>query len=575
MPIDVLMRNGKIIDGSGAAAYESDIAIERDKIKGIGKFSNVEAAKNIDLKGKTVSPGFIDIHTHNDLYVNRDNLSKLFAPFIRQGITTCVTGNCGWGIAPISASNRQLFLNTVAGMDVSIDEPFEWSTIDEFLTYVDRKGPVMNMAHLVPHGPLRMTVMGKKNSFASQDDISQMQTLLRESMEAGCYGFSTGLQYYPGLYSDTAELIQLNSICGKYGGRYASHLRSYCTSFPYAVSEAIEIARNGGTGLQISHFHARPFFGNRAALFYHLVGSIEAVNKIIPIPSLPNKALTAAIKMVDDASREGLDFGMDMVPYIMANTTITMLFPPWSLIGGTDAFINRLADDNTWREIKRDMQTMTPQWPLLGERTWSNSYVYAIGWHVIRVLSVQTEENRHLEGKTFIEIAKERNIDAWEAVRQIAIEEKARVMILSGFPPKPWIEKLFSSLFSHPQMSVMCDSILPLAGKPPQSAYGTFPRYIGHYVRELKLMNLPDAIRKSTSLPACRYGIKGRGLIKEGYYADLVVFDEHNIKDLSTFDNPEVNPQGIEAVIINGKIVFSEGRYYADANAGRVLRKGN
>lgn len=575
MPIDILVRNGKIVDGSGTAAYESDIAIEHGKIEGIGKFSNVEAANIVDAGGKTICPGFIDIHTHNDLYMNRNNLSKLFEPFIRQGITTCVTGNCGWGVAPVSASNMQLFLNTVAGMDVSINKPFEWATIDEFLTFVDRKGPVMNMAHLVPHGPLRMMVMGAKNTSASQDDILQMQTLLRGGLEAGCYGFSTGLQYYPGLYSDTNELIQLNSICGKYEGRYASHLRAYCTNFPYAVSEAIEIARKGDTGLQISHFHARPFFGNKAALFYHVVGLIETANRIFPIPSLPSKALDTALKMVDEASKEGLDFGMDMVPYIMANTTITMLFPPWSLIGGTDAFINRLTDNNTWKEIKKDMQTITPQWPLLGERAWSNSYVYAIGWHVIRVLSVQTEENRNLEGKTFVEIANERNIDPWEAVRQIAIEEKARVMILSGFPPKPWIEKIFSSLFSHPQMSVMCDSILPQVGKPPQSTYGTFPRYLGHYVRELRLMNFPDAIRKSTSLPASRYGIKGRGLVREGYSADLVVLDENSIRDMSSFDNPEVNPLGIEAVIINGKIVLSEGKYYPDANAGRVLRKGN
>ena len=574
MPIDILVRNGKIIDGSGSVAYESDIVIEHGKIKGIGQFSNIEAANVIDVRGKTICPGFIDIHTHNDLYMNRDNLPKLFEPFIRQGITTCVTGNCGWGVAPVSERNRQLFLNTVAGMDVSIDKPFEWESIDEFLTFIDRKGPVMNMAHLVPHGPLRMMVMGIKNTSASQDDILQMQTLLREGLEAGCYGFSTGLQYYPGLYSDTNELIKLNAICGKYGGRYASHLRAYCTNFPYAVSEAIEIARKGGTGLQISHFHARPFFGNKATLFYRLVGLIEAVNGIMSIPALPNKALATAIEMVDEASKEGLDFGMDMVPYIMANTTIAMLFPPWSLIGGTDAFINRLTDKNTWQAIKRDMQTITPQWPLEGERAWSNSYVYAIGWHVIRVLSVQTEENRNLEGKTFVEIANERNIDPWEVVRQIAIEEKARVMILSGFPPRPWIEKIFSSLFSHPQMSVMCDSILPQVGKPPQSTYGTFPRYFGHYVRELKLMDFPEAIRKSTSLPASRYGIKDRGLVREGYSADLVVLDENNIRDMSSFDNPEVNPLGIEAVIVNGKIVLNEGTYYPDANAGRVLRKG-
>jgi N-acyl-D-amino-acid deacylase len=575
MAIDVLIRNGKIIDGSGAATCESDIAIEGDRIKSIGNFSNAEAGIIIDAQGKTVCPGFIDIHTHNDLYMNRDNLPVLFESFIRQGITTGVTGNCGWGLAPVATGDRQLFLNTLASMGVSVDKPFEWSTIDQFLSYIDSKGPVMNMAHLVPHGLLRMAVMGNKNGPSSPDDIKEMQYLLRDGLEAGCYGFSTGLQYYPGLYSDTDELILLNSICGKYGGRYASHLRAYCTNFPYAVSEAVEIARKGGTGLQISHFHAKPFFGNKATLFYRLVGLIEAVNSVVSIPSLPSKALDAGLKIVDDATKEGLDFGMDMVPYIMANATVTMLFPPWSLIGGTDAFVNRLADKNTWQEIKKDMLTVSPQWPLTGEHAWSNSYIYTMGWHVLQVSSIQSEKNRHLEGKTFIEIARERNIDPFEAARQIAIEEKGQVLLLVGFSPRPWIEKLFSALFTHPQMSVMCDSLLPDVGKQPQSAYGTFPRYLGHYVRDLKLVSLPDAIRKITSLPASRYGIKGRGLVKEGYFADIVIFNEHNISDLSTPENPEVNPQGIETVMINGKIVFNEGTYYADARAGRVLRKGN
>jgi N-acyl-D-aspartate/D-glutamate deacylase len=575
MAIDILIRNGTIIDGSGAAAYESDIAIEGNRIKSIGKFGNVEAVQIIDARGKTVSPGFIDVHTHTDLYMNRDNLPVLFGPFVRQGITTMVTGNCGWGIAPVAKDNKGLFLNSVASLGVSIDKPFEWTTIDEYLTHVDRQGPVMNMAHLVPHGLLRMAVMGNKYGFASPGDITQMQSLLREGMEAGCYGFSTGLQYYPGLYSNTDEIIQLNSICGKYGGRYASHLRAYCTNFPDAVSEAIEIARKGGTGLQISHFHSKPFFNNMATLFYRLLGMIEAVNRVVHIPPLPSKALATGLEIVDTASREGLDYGMDMVPYVMANAPVTVLFPPWSLSGGSDAFINRLKDNKTWGEIKHDMMTVKPQWPLEGERAWSASYVLMMGWHVLTISSIPSEKNRHLEGKNFLDVASERNIDPFEAARQVTIEEKGRVMLLGGFSSKPWIEKLFSPLFTHPQMSVMTDAVMPDVGKFPQATYGAFPRYLGHYVRELKLVSLPDAIRKITSLPAGKYGIKGRGLIKEGYYADVVVFDERNIKDMSTPENPEVTPQGIDTVIINGKIVLHAGAYYADANAGRVLRKGH
>ncbi len=573
MYADVLIKNGKIIDGTGAPGYVADLAITGNRITAIGKLTDIEAGTTFDAAGKIVSPGFIDIHTHNDTYMNRDNLAKLFEPFVRQGITTCVTGNCGWGIAPVPVENRQLFIDTVASIGVSVDRPFEWATIDEFLSYVDRKGPVLNMAHLVPHGPLRILTMGERNTFASAEDVKRMKSMVKQGMEAGCYGFSSGLMYYPGIYSDTEELIQLNSVCGEYQGRYSTHLRAQCTTFPYAVTEAVEIARKGRTGLQISHFHAKPFLGNKAALFYHMVGLMESINSLIPLPSIPNAAVKKGLAIVDQAAAEGLDFGMDIVPYIMANTTITAVFPPWSYLGGTGAFLKRLADDRTWADMKNDMQTVTPKWPPWGERAWSDNYSKALGWHIIRVLSVESDRNRALEGMSIIEIAGKRRTDPWEAARQITLEEAGMVTIQAGFPPKRWIEKFNSKLFGHPQMSVMTDAVLPAHGKPPQAAYGAFPRFLSHYVRELKIIPLTEAIRKITSLPASRYGIKERGQIKNGYYADVVIFDENTIQDNTTPEHPDVTPSGIETVIINGKVVFKDGTYDAGANAGRVLRK--
>ena len=573
MHVDILIRNGKVIDGTGAPPCISDVAIAGNVIVDTGDLRHVEAGKVIDADGKVVAPGFIDIHTHNDFYVNRDNLPLVFEPFVRQGITTCVTGNCGWGVAPITDENRQLFINTLACNSVSVGKPFEWSSIDEFLTYVDRKGPVINMAHLVPHGPLRIIAMGPRNTFAGPEDIKRMKDMLRQGLEAGCFGFSSGLMYYPGVFSNTEEIKQLNAVCGEYGGRYSTHLRAQCTTFPNAVAEAIEIARYGGTGLQISHFHAKPFLGNKAALFYHMVGVMELINHVVPLPSIPNAAVKKGLEMVDRASAEGLDFGMDIVPYIMANTTIMVVFPPWSHIGGTQEFLKRLAGQATWMEIKKDMQNVIPQWPPFGERAWSDNFSRALGWHIIRILSVQTSKNRGLEGMSVMEIAGKRGIDPWEAARQITLEEEGMITIRAGFPQRPWIEKFNSSLFAHPQMSVMSDAILPEHGQPPQAAYGTFPKFLGHYVRELKLLSMEEAIRKITSLPAARYGIKGRGMVKKGYFADIVLFDENAVKDLTTIDNPCVSPDGIEAVIINGKMVLEGDQYNAEANAGRVLRK--
>jgi N-acyl-D-amino-acid deacylase len=573
MRADILIKNGKILDGTGQPGYMADLAIIGNRITAVGGLTEVEAAKVLDASGKIVAPGFIDIHTHNDMYMNRNNLPTLFEPYIRQGITTCVTGNCGWGIAPVAEENRQLFLNTVASLGVSFDKPVEWSTIDEFLTYVDRKGPVINMAHLVPHGALRMIAMGERNTFASPDDIRRMKALVKQGMEAGCYGFSSGLMYYPGIYSGTEELGELNSVCGEYRGRYATHLRAQCTTFPYALEEAIEIARRGGTGLQVSHFHAKPFLGNKAALFYHMAGLIERVNSVIPVPTITNKALKKGLEIADREIARGLDLGMDMVPYIMSNTTISALFPPWSHVGGTEAFLKRLADPATWAEIKKDMRTVTPEWPPWGARAWSDNYSKALGWHIIRVLSVQTDKNRPVEGMTMAELAAKRHADPWEAARQIALEESGMVTIQAGFPPNPWIEKFSSYLFRHPQMSVMSDAVLPSQGKPPQAAYGAFPRFLSRYVRELQLVPLPEAVRKITSLPAARYGMEGRGVISEGHYADIVIFDELTVRDNSSPEQPDVTPTGIDAVLINGKIVLEKGIYHADANAGRVLRK--
>ncbi len=571
--IDLLIKNGTVIDGTGKPAFVADVAVSGDEIIDIGNLSGAETLKEINASGKVVCPGFIDIHSHNDLYMNRKNLPVTFEPFIRQGITTCVTGNCGWGIAPFPMDNRSLFLDTVASIGTTVSDPFEWTTMAEYLDFVNKRGPVINMAHLVPHGPLRIAAMGEKNCRAESDALNKMKAFLEEAMEAGCFGFSTGLMYYPGIYSHTDELIELNKVCGRYGGRYSTHLRAQCTTLPYAVREAVEIAEKGCTGLQISHFHAKPFFGDKASFYHKAVRIAETVNRFIPLPGLPNAALKAGLEVVDQTLEKGFDLGFDMIAYIMANTTLMVVFPPWAHVGGTNRLIERLADNQIWADIKKDMQTVTPAWPPWDERAWSDNYSKAFGWQVIRVLSVKNERNRSLEGKTMIEIAAERNTDPWEAARQLAIEEGGAVTILAGFPPKPWIEKIFSALYSHPQLSVATDAFVPEYGLPPQAAYGTFPRFLGRYVRELRLVGLEEAVRKCTSLSASRYEIARRGEIQKHYYADLVIFDSDAIADYSSPINAAVYPGGIEAVVINGKVVVEGDYFNKDADAGRVLKK--
>ncbi len=560
--IDVLIKNGEVIDGTGKLSYKANVAIKGDQVIDIGVLENVEAYKTINAAGKIVAPGFIDLHSHNDLYVRRRSLGKVFEPFIRQGITTFVTGNCGEGIAPFSAQKNR-------------EKAIEWASIDEFLTYVEKKGPVANMAHLAPHGPIRATVMGEESRFATAAEIKEMKNLLVEAMEAGCYGFSTGLTYYPGMYSHTDELAALNQVCGRYNGRYATHIRSQCITFPWAVQEAVDIARQGKTGLQISHFHAKPFFGKYAGLFQKAVKLIEGINRLVPLPSIPNAALQEGLAVVNHELTAGMDIGLDMIMYMMANTTLTVVFPPWAQIGGVEKLVERLADESSWRKIKKDMQTVKPRLPLLDANAWSNNFSRAMGWGVIKILSVNSEKNRSLEGKFILDIARERGKDPWQTARELTIEENGAVNILAGFPPRPWTEKAFSALFTHPQMSVMCDGLIPEFGPPPQAVYGTFPRFLGRYLRELKLLTMEEAVHKCTGLSASRYDLKHRGELKKGNFADIVIFDPLTIEDLSTNEDPARYPKGVDTVIINGKVVLEGDHYDQEAYAGRVLRKSS
>ncbi len=573
--MDLVILNATLTDGTGGPSFKADVAISGDLIRGIGHFDNLEADKIIDARGKYILPGFIDLHSHNDFYLNRDGLSKIFEPFIRQGITTYVAGNCGDGVAPIPEKvNRELFPAYLDSKGVSgvATGSIEWNSMDEFLAYAENKGPIANMVQLAPHNPIRLAVMGNASRPAQPAEIEKMQGMLAESMEAGCRGFSTGLMYYPGMFSHTHELVELNKVCGHYKGRYATHIRSQCITFPEALAEAFEIAREGKTGLQISHFHAKPFLDKYAGILHRTIALIEAINKYLSLPPFPNGALKKGLMLLDEEIDAGLDVGIDMVPYMTANTSLTTVFPPWAMVGGMAKLSERLSDDATWAEIKTAMKTVKPSLPLLGEKIWSNNISKAMGWGTIKILSVKSEKNRNLEGMYIIDIARQRGQDPWQTARELTLEEDGAVEIMAGFPLRPWVEHNFSRLFTHPQMSVMCDSLIPEFGLPPQSLYGTFARFLSRYWRELKLLEFEEAVHKCTGLSASRFNIQQRGEIKKGYYADLVICDREAIKDNSSPEKPDQYPTGIETVIINGKIVLESGCYDYNANAGRVIR---
>ena len=571
--LDILIRGAKIVDGTGKAPFVADVGIEGGRITSVGRLGDQQASKVVDAAGKTVCPGFIDIHAHNDLYVIRDDYADVFEPYLRQGITTSVVNNCGWSPAPWARETSELMGVTLQSMGVARDLEPQWETQAEFHDYIESRGLPMNFVPLAAHGPIRIAVMADEARFCTDAELEKMKVLLADCMQAGCRGFSTGLTYFPGMYAHTDEIVELAKVANEYGGRYATHVRGHSQTYDRAVAEAITIAQQSGCGLQLSHVFATPYLGKLANLMYVAVGTIETINRVVPLPGIPNAVLKNAMKSVDRSLDEGMDIGMDFIPYVLGNTTVTQLYPPWANIGGTEGLLERLRDPVARARIRHDVETLKPTWPHWQEGSWSDNYIKALGWKMLRILSVGSEKNRSMEGERVVDLAARAGKDPFDFLADLAVEEEGMVTFLFGMPPRPWTEKVFTSVQGHTELSVGADTLFPEVGPPPQSAYGCFVRIIDHYVNELGLYTLEDAVRRCTSLAASRYDLDDRGVIKPGAAADLVVFDMANLKDNSTFDDPVHYPDGVERVIVNGRIVVEEGTYHKDALAGRLLKR--
>ncbi len=571
MKWDAIIAGASVVDGTGKKAFPADLAISGDRITEIGKLDGRQAKRTIRAEGMVVSPGFIDIHSHHDLYIVDQDPIKRFGSFVTQGVTSAVVGNCGWTMAPCPPKNKSMVLDLIRSMGAPV-EKFYWDTTSEYLSYLEGQRLLSNVAHLVGHGAVRISVMGDDNRFSTPDELKKMERLVRESLDAGCVGLSTGLMYYPGMYAHTDELIALAKIAAEFGRPYSTHLRGYCTTLPQSIGEAVAISRQAKVKVQISHFHAVPFFGRMAGIIPGIVSLFERVNSIVPLPGLPNPALDKGLDAVNRALDDGLDIGMDAVPYTLGNTTITVLFPPWANRGGRTRLLERLRDPESRARIQHDIKTIVPTWPHWEEGSWSDPYIRAIGYKPIRVLSVKSRTNRWAEGKTFLEIADRWSTDPFSALVRLTLAENGEVAFTFGFPARPWIEKMFNTMLAHPRMSIGADSVLPVVGTPPPSAYGCFPRVLGHYCRDLGLFGLEEAVRKMTSLPAETYNLAGRGVLKKGAFADIVVFDPKTVNERFDENGLPACADGISYVFINGVPVVVEGKIETARRPGRVLR---
>ena len=543
---DIIIKNGCVVDGTGNPWFKTDVGIKEGKIQKIGTIDTSDGETVISAEGLVVSPGFIDIHSHADFILPLANHIDILAPLVEQGITTLVTGNCGLSPFPVNPTKLDLlkgYTEFFQGGKLS----WNWETTAEYLDNLSASGSVFNVVPLVSHGAIRIAVMGFDAGEPSPTKMKEMQSIVSDAMEDGAYGLSAGLIYAPGMYASTDELIAITKSLIPYQGVFTCHVRGSSETGLEATKEIIRIARENRIPVEHSHMEA---FG---------------------APNWPH--IDETIRLHDQARAEGLDVTFDVIPYTAANTTLTACFPPYAFEGGINKFIERLKDPKQREQLRFDIENMISEWPTWRPGTWPHNIARNTGWKNIWLLWSPSEKNVQYFGKSFEEIGKIQKKKPFDAVADLLIEENGAALALyigvSGDLDN--YEGLYKIL-CHPNGAINTDAILTGRGMPHPAAYGSYPRVLGQYVREQKLMRLEEAVRKMTSLSSRRFNIHDRGLIKLGMWADITIFNADTIRDNATYLKPDTPPTGIEWVLINGDIVVEKGKLQTKARPGQVLR---
>ncbi|HDI12200.1 MAG TPA: D-aminoacylase [Candidatus Bathyarchaeota archaeon] len=530
----IIIKGGKIVDGTGNPWFYGDIGIKNGKISKIDRLHS-EAEKVIDAEGCIISPGFIDMHSHSDL-------TPLINPYmeskVRQGVTTEVIGNCGFSAAPLNDRLREQILET-SPMLKEADAKLEWSSTAEYMEVIERNGVSLNLAPLVGHGTLRAFVMGYEKRRPTSMELEQMKRLLAESLEQGAFGMSTGLIYPPSCYAETEEIIELCKVVAKYGGIYSSHIRGEEHQLLDSVKEAIEIGEKAKVPVEISH---------------HKAAGRENWGKV-----------KETLRMIEEARGLGVEVTCDVYPYTAGSFGLDSILPPYAHEGGVKKMLEKLKDPESRRKLRNDMVKGVGKW---------RSVASIIGWENIMIS--YCKGHPEYEGKMISELAGQKSVDPFDFVFDLIIEEKSSTSVVLFSMSEDDMRRVLKSPFSMigSDSSARAAYGILAAGKPHPRAYGTFPRVLGRYVREEKVLTLQDAIRKMTSFPAQKLGLKDRGLIKEGMWADITIFNPRKITDKATFTAPHQYPEGIKYVIINGKIVIEKGEHTKE-KPGKVLRRAS
>ncbi len=525
---DIIIKDGLVVDGLGGAGRVADIGIAGDSIVRIGKLSSSRGARVVPAAGMVVAPGFIDVHNHTDtgILVNPKAESD-----IRQGVTTLVAGQCGDSPFPFSDA---MFEEGAKQLRESYGLDLTWRDIRGFYARIDRSGTALNFASCIGQGTVRAAAMGYGDGKPEPAQLELMKKLVADNMAGGAFGISTGLEYAPGGFSSTEELIEVCRAAASYKGMYATHIRDEEDFVVEAVDEAIRIARESGLALQISHLKT---------------GYVRNWPKLGTI-----------LERIEAARAGGLDVFCDRYPYIASATGLDMYFPLWAREGTTEVFLRRLRDPGLEEKLRAYVRTKEEE---MGS------------WDRVLISGVRSEANKELEGKDILEASRKRSRPVYEFIRDLLEEEKGRV----GIVQFAMSEDNLKTLMAHPLVGIGSDGSAlapygPLSdGKPHPRSYGAFPRAFGKYVREEKLLPLEAMVRKLTSVPAARFGFTGRGVLKPGNFADIVVFDPDKIRDRATWAEPHQYPEGVPHVLVNGKLVIKDGEH-TGALPGVALRKG-
>lgn len=528
---DLIIRNGRIVDGSGRPGYSADVAIKGDRIVRIGRLAQARAKRVIDARGQVVTPGFIDMLGQSETYLLIDPraMSK-----VMMGVTTEITGE-GESIAPTNERlikenedfNRRYNLNV------------DWRTLDQYFRRLAKQGIGLNLGTFVGATQVREYVVGFDNRPPTAVELEQMKTLVADAMKDGALGVSTSLQYVPARFARTDEIVELAKVAHQYGGIYATHQRSEANALDESLNEVFEIARRASIPTEI--WHLKTAYKRNWGRMPEVLRRIEA------------------------ARAGGLKISANVYPYIAASTSLSACLPPWALEGGTDKMVARLRDKQIRERLKKEITT--------DSKEWENIYLGSGGAEGVLIGSVVNRDLESLQGKRLSEIAATQNKDPLDALFDLVVADRGQTGAIYFMMSEDDVRAALRSPF----VSICTDSGAratdgPLAkSKSHPRGWGSYPRILSRYVRDEHLLTLEQAVHKMTGLPALRAGIRDRGLLREGMFADITIFDPHTIQDRATFAEPNQYPLGINYVIVNGQIEVDNGKRTA-ALAGQAIR---